>query len=505
MNEEPVLEVRGISKYFGPVAANEAVDFDLNYKEIHALLGENGAGKSTLMNIISGLYRSDAGEIRIQGRPIVIRTPDDAIQNGIDMVHQHFMLIPVFTVAENIVLGDEITRGIFLDMNRSRKRVRTLSEAFGLKVDPDALIEDLPMSVQQRIEILKALYREAKILILDEPTSVLTPQEIEDLFKVMRRLVVSGVSIVFITHKLKEAMDIADRITVMRRGKVIGTVAPAKTDQNRLATMMVGRQVILKVKKDPPQVGQDVLEVANLTVRDHRRTEVVRKLSFSVRSGEIFGIAGVQGNGQTELALALTGLLPIHSGTVKLEGKIFSSPDPRAMIEAGVAHIPEDRIKHGLILPYSIADNQVLCTYYKPPFARNFFRDQKKVTNNALRLIEQFDIRAQGPMAGVWTLSGGNQQKVIISREFSRKLKVLLANQPTRGLDVGSIEYIHNKIIEMRDHGVAVLLISAELDEIMALSDRIAVIYNGRIPVIYEAGTVTKEQLGLVMLWGDAP
>jgi simple sugar transport system ATP-binding protein len=502
MNEEPLLQARGISKYFEPVVANEAVDFDLNHKEIHALLGENGAGKSTLMNVISGLYRPDAGEIRIKDRPVVIQRPKDAIKNGISMVHQHFMLIPVFTAAENIVLGDEITRGIFLDMTQAKRRIQALSEAFGLKVDPNAVIEDLPLGVKQWVEILKGLYRKAKILILDEPTAVLTPQESEDLFKVMRRLADSGVSIVFITHKLKEVMAVSHRITVMRRGKVMGTVTPVKTDQNQLAAMMVGRKVILKVRKDPPEVGPEVLKVTDLSVRDPGRIKVVRRVSFTVKSGEILGIAGIQGNGQTELALALTGLLPIHSGRVELEDKLFPTPDPKAMLEAGVAHIPEDRRKHGLVLSYSIADNQVLCTYYKPPFAGNFLRNQREVKHNSLRLIKQFDIRAPGPAAAVRTLSGGNQQKVIISREFSRKVTFLLANQPTRGLDVGSIEYIHNKIVKMRDNGVAVLLISSELDEIMALSDRIAVMYKGQIPLIYEAERVTKAQLGLIMAGG---
>jgi simple sugar transport system ATP-binding protein len=502
MDEEPLLQARGICKYFGPVVANDTVDFNLNPNEIHALLGENGAGKSTLMNIISGLYRPDAGEIRIRGRPVVIRTPEEAIKNGIGMIHQHFMLIPIFTVAQNIVLGDEITRGIFLDMKQAKRRIRALSETYGLKVDPNALVEDLPLGLQQRVEILKGLYRKAKILILDEPTAVLTPQESEDFFNVMRRLAESGVSIVFITHKLKEVMAVAHRITVMRRGKVMGTVTPVRMDQNRLAEMMVGRKVILKVGKGPPNVGQTVLNVTDLTVKDHQKTKVVRRVSFAVKSGEILGIAGIQGNGQTELALALTGLLPIHSGNVELEGKIFSSPDPKAMIEAGMSHIPEDRLKHGLVLSYSIADNQVLCTYSKPPFAANFLRNQREVVHNSLRLMKQFDIRAPGPSAAAGTLSGGNQQKVIISREFSRQLRLLLANQPTRGLDVGSIEYIHTKLIKMRDNGVAVLLISTELDEIMALSDRIAVMCDGQIPMIYEADKVTRTQLGLIMAGG---
>ncbi len=500
-----VLEARGITKRFPGVLANDHVDLTLKEGEILALLGENGAGKTTLMNIIYGLYQPDEGEIYVFGQKAHIRSPHDAIRLGIGMVHQHFMLVPVFTVAENLILGAEVTRaGIVLDLRRAREAVRRLSEQYGLKVDPDAYIEELPVGVQQRVEILKALYRGARILILDEPTAVLTPQEVEELFHIMRQLKAQGVSIVFITHKLKEVLAIADRIMVMRQGRVVGETTPEQTSETELASMMVGREVVLRVEKPPARPGEVVLEVEDLYVEE-RGVPVVNGVSLKVRAGEILGIAGVQGNGQTELAEVLTGLRRPQRGVVRIAGETMPFERARALIERGLAHIPEDRQRHGLVLPFSVADNLVLCTYYKPPFANGWQRNPRAVQEFAERLIQQFDIRTPGPQVPVATLSGGNQQKVIVAREFSRPVRVLIANQPTRGLDVGSIEYIHKRIIELRDQGVAVLLISAELDEILSLSDRIAVMYEGRIVAEVDADKAERATLGLWMAGAEVP
>ena len=498
-NEVLALEARNVTKRFPGVLANDQVNFRLRKGEIHALLGENGAGKSTLMNVIYGLYRPDEGEIFVDGQPVTIADPNDAIARGIGMVHQHFMLVPVFTVAENIILGSEVTRGPSLDMRRARQQIRQLSAEFNLAVDTDAVIEDLPVGLQQRVEIVKALYREARILVLDEPTAVLTPQEAQDLFQVMHQLTERGVSIIFITHKLKEVLAVADSITVMRRGKVVGETTPAGIDEQGLAEMMVGRDVLLRVEKDEASPAGEILTVQGLTVRDERKIIAVNDISFSVRAGEVLGIAGVQGNGQRELAEALTGLRAAEAGTMLLEGENVHLNDPRFLIEHGMAHIPEDRQKHGLVLPYSIIDNLVLCTYYKAPFASGMRRNPRAMMENALRLIEEFDVRTPGPRTAAGTLSGGNQQKVIVARELSRPVRLLIANQPTRGLDVGSIEFIHRRIIEERDKGVAVLLISAELDEILALADRIAVIFHGRLVATMPAAEATREQLGLLM------
>jgi len=502
-----VLEAKGITKQFPGVLANDHVDFDLREGEVHALLGENGAGKSTLMNILYGLYKPDEGEIKVHGQPLVMSSPKEAILSGIGMVHQHFMLIPVFSVTENIMLGAETDHRVNktqaalarLDRKEVSQKVAALSDQYGFEIDPNAIIGNLPVGVQQRVEIVKALYRKASILILDEPTAVLTPQEAEDLFRIVRELTQRGVSIIFITHKLKEVLAVADRITVMRGGKVVGTAEPTTTTEQQLATLMVGREVILTVDKEKSNPKEEVLKVENLHVRDQRNLETVRNVSFNVRAGEILGIAGVQGNGQTELAEALTGLRAVQSGKVSLEGKDLTGKTPRKFTETGLAHIPEDRQKHGLVLSYTIADNMILCDYYRPPFSSRGILQQTAIDKNARELIKEYDVRTPSPYVAAGKLSGGNQQKVIVARELSRQVKLVIANQPTRGLDVGSIEYIHKEIIVMRDRGVAVLLVSAELDEIMALSDRIAVMYRGEIVTTVEAGTVTREQLGLWM------
>jgi len=499
MTNDLALQTKGITKRFPGVLANDRVDFDLRKGEIHALLGENGAGKTTLMNVIYGLYAPDEGEVFLAGKRVEIHDPNDAIAQGIGMVHQHFMLIPVFTVAENIMLGAETVRGLKLDRRGVEARVRELSHQYGLDVDPTAYVSDLPVGVQQRVEIIKALYRQADILILDEPTAVLTPQEANDLFNIMRELAERGASIVFITHKLKEVLAVADRITVMRAGQVVGTVTPQETDEAQLAAMMVGREVILKVEKEQASPGEDVLTVKELRAFDDRGVEAVRGISFSVRAGEVLGVAGVQGNGQTELVESLTGLRQAHSGTVTIMERDVTGEPPRPIIEAGVGHIPEDRQRHGLVLSYPINDNLVLCTYYLSPFAKHGILNHQAIDENGRRLVREFDVRTPSPYIPASKLSGGNQQKVIVARELSRPIKLLVASQPTRGLDVGSIEYIHKEIVRMRNAGCAVLLVSAELDEIMALSDRIAVMYKGQIVDTLPAAQVTKEQLGLLM------
>ncbi len=502
-----VLEAEGITKRFPGVLANDHVNFDLRKGEIHALLGENGAGKTTLMNILYGLYKSDSGEVHVDGKLLELRSPKDAIYHGIGMVHQHFMLIPVFSVTENIMLGAETDHRstpnenpiVKLDRKEVAAKVANLSRQYGLEVDPAATVGDLPVGVQQRVEIVKALYRQANILILDEPTAVLTPQEAEDLFRIMHELTEKGVSIIFITHKLKEVLAIADRITVMRSGSVVGTVTPKETNEAKLASMMVGREVILTVQKKPAQPAEEILKVEDLHVRDIRELEAVNGVSFSVHAGEVLGIAGVQGNGQTELAEALTGLRQIESGHFLLDGKDLTGKPPRPITETGLAHIPEDRQRHGLVLSYTVADNMVLCDYYQPRFSRGVVIQQNQVDANARKLIKEYDVRTPSPFVAASKLSGGNQQKVIVARELSRPVKLVIASQPTRGLDVGSIEYIHKEIIVMRDRGVAVLLISAELDEIMSLSDRIAVMYRGQIVATVNARETSREQLGLWM------
>lgn len=495
-----VLEARNIVKQFPGVLANDRVNFDLEQGEIHAMLGENGAGKTTLMNMLYGLLRPDQGNILVQGQPVQFNSPKDAIDAGIGMVHQHFMLVPVFTVTENIMLGAESVKAGFLDRTKVAGQVRQLSLQYGLDVDPDAIVGDLAVGVQQRVEIIKALYRQADILILDEPTAVLTPQEAEDLFSIMKKLNKQGVSIIFITHKLKEVMAVADRITVLRGGKVVGLNHTQETNEAELAALMVGREVLLQVEKGPAHPGEDILRVEDLQVLDDRKMEAVKGVSLYVRTGEILGVAGVQGNGQRELVEAITGLRSALGGRIWLGGQDKTSKSPRPLIEAGLAHIPEDRQRHGLVLSYPIADNLVLCTYYQKPFSNwTGWAQEEEISRNAEELVQQFDVRTPSVRTIASSLSGGNQQKVIVARELSRPVKLLVANQPTRGLDVGSIEYIHRKIIEMRDEGLGVLLVSAELDEIMALSDRIAVMYRGKIVAVVDADVANREQLGLLM------
>jgi ABC-type uncharacterized transport system ATPase subunit len=496
----PILELRGVTKAFPGVIANDHVDLALNQGEILALLGENGAGKTTLMNILYGLYTPDEGEIYLQGARIEIHSPNDAIHHGIGMVHQHFMLVPVFTVTENVMLGVESIRaGILLDREWAAHRISEISSRFGLEVDPSTKVQDLPVGVQQRVEIIKVLYREADILILDEPTAVLTPQEAEHLFRVIRSLVAQGKSVIFITHKLKEVFAIADRITVLRRGRVVGDTIPLETTEVELARMMVGREVVLEAEKTPAQPGKVVLDVQDLYVLDDRGARAVDDVSFQVRAGEVLGIAGVQGNGQTELVEALTGLRPISAGQVTILGRDTSHASPRAIIEAGTAHVPEDRQRDGLVLSFSVQDNLVMNTYYVPPFAKGVILQQDQIREAAQRQVELFDIRTPGVETPVSNLSGGNQQKVIVAREFSRPIDLLIASQPTRGLDVGSIEYIHQRIIEKRDQGCGVLLVSPELDEVISLSDRIGVMYEGRLLAVLPAEEATKERLGLLM------
>jgi len=496
----PILELRGISKNFPGVLANDHIDLTLNEGEILAILGENGAGKTTLMNILYGLYSPDAGEIFIRGSKVNIRNPRDAIRLGIGMVHQHFMLIPVFTVTENVMLGVESTKaGGILDRKAVSKQIHEISSRFGLQVDPEARVEDLSVGVQQRVEIIKVLYRQADILVFDEPTAVLTPQEAEEFFKVVHSLVKQGKSVIFISHKLKEVLEISDRITVLRNGKVVGTTTPAQSTEASLANMMVGREVILTVDKKPAKPGEVVLDVVSLQVMDDRHLMAVKDVSLQVRAGEILGIAGVQGNGQKELVEALTGLRSFDTGKVELLGEDISGASPRKIREAGSAHVPEDRQRDGLVLPFPIKDNLVLNTYYETPFTRGLNLNDGEIEKAAQKRVKEYDIRTPSIFLPAVTLSGGNQQKVIVAREFSRPIKLLIASQPTRGLDVGSIEYIHGQIVKKRDEGCAVLLVSPELDEIMSLSDRIAVMFDGRILAILPAGEATREGLGLLM------
>jgi simple sugar transport system ATP-binding protein len=497
--EELVLEMRGIRKEFPGVLANDDVDLDIRAGEVHALLGENGAGKSTLMNILYGLYRHDAGEILLHGKPVSFGSARDAIQAGIGMVHQHFMLIPVMTVAENIVLGMEPRDKIFLDERGAEARVRELSEQFGLVVDPAALVSAITVGQEQRVEILKALFRGADILILDEPTAVLTPQEAGELFGIVRSLKADGKSIIFISHKLNEVLEIADRITVLRRGRKIETVPREGATEASLARAMVGREVLLQVEKPPAQPGDVLLSVRDMQVVDDRGIPKVRGVSFDVRAGEIVGIAGVDGNGQTELIEAITGLRRIESGAIEVAGQSVDPRNARDMLDAGVGHIPEDRQRRGLVLEFTIAENIGLHDYAKPPDAKWGWLFPARMVELAGRLIKEFDVRGGGPQTRAGGLSGGNQQKVVVAREVARDPKVLIAAQPTRGLDVGAIEFLHRRLVTERDEGRAILLVSLELEEIFSLSDRILVIYEGEIAGEH-TGEVSEHEIGLEML-----
>jgi simple sugar transport system ATP-binding protein len=497
--EELVLEMRGIRKEFPGVIANDDVSLEVRRGEVHALLGENGAGKSTLMNILYGLYRPDAGEVRLNGKRVAFASARDAIRAGIGMVHQHFMLIPVMTVAENIVLGVEPTSGVLLDERGAERRVRELSEQFGLAVDPTALVSEITVGQEQRVEILKALYRGADLLILDEPTAVLTPQEANELFSIIRSLQADGKSIIFISHKLKEVLEIADRITVLRRGKTIETVPARGATEASLARAMVGRDVLLRVEKQPTEPGDVLLDVEDLWVSDDRGIEKVRGVSFQVRAGEIVGIAGVDGNGQTELIEALTGLRRAERGRIAVAGRDLRHAGARETLDAGLGHIPEDRQRRGLVLEFSIAENVALHDYAKPPESRWGWLFPRKMIERARRLIQEFDVRGGGPLTPAGALSGGNQQKLVAAREISRDPSALIAAQPTRGLDVGAIEYLHRRLVAERDEGRAILLVSLELDEIFSLSDRILVLYEGEI-VGEHTGEVSEEQIGLEML-----
>ena len=497
------LELRSITKRFGSLVANDHIDLTVEPGEIHCLLGENGAGKSTLMNVLYGLYQPDEGEILVDGEALKINGPRDAIAAGIGMVHQHFMLVPVFTVAENVILGDEVQLGAakgplsILDQRRARKQVKEVSERFGLPVNPDARIEDLPVGVQQRVEIVKALVRDAQTLILDEPTAVLTPQEIDDLFKVMDSLRKAGKSIVFITHKLKEVKAIADRITVIRRGKVVGSADPSMSE-SELASMMVGRSVQLVVEKGPAELGADSLVVDGLTVRDVHGNAAVDDVSFTVRGGEILGIAGVQGNGQSELAEAILGLVPSESGSVRLDDTELLGRSPRQVLDSGVGFIPEDRGHDGVVGEFTVAENLVLDLYNTADFGNRLSIDLGAVQRNAADRIAEFDIRPTDPKHLAGQLSGGNQQKLVVARELSRPLRLLVASQPTRGVDVGAMEFIHKRIVAERDLGRPVVVVSTELDEVLALADKVAVMYRGKIVDTVPPDT-PRERIGLLM------
>lgn len=501
--QAPALEMRGITKRYPGVVANDGIDLEIRPGEIHALLGENGAGKSTLMNVLFGLAKPDEGEILLDGVPVHLTGPSDAIARGISMVHQHFMLVPVLTVAENIVLGEEtMANALFLDRHEASRRIVELGKRFGFDLDPDAKVGSLSVGWQQRVEILKALYRDAKVLVLDEPTAVLTPQETQEIFAVLRRLAAEGHSIVFISHKLYEVLEIADRITVIRRGKVVGERIPSETDEEDLAELMVGREVSLVVDRGDSNPGEVALRVQGLTVDDDRGREVVHGLDLEVRTGEILGIAGVAGNGQDEFVQALVGLRKPSGGTVTLGDSEITGQGSRSISEAGVAYVPADRHRFGLVLSFPIADNLVLTSYHREPYSRGPLRNDAAIAETAAERIKSFDVRTPSAMARASTLSGGNQQKVVVAREFERDLTLLVLDQPTRGLDVGSIEFIHRQAIAKRDAGTAILLVSAELDEVLELSDRIAVMYRGKIVSIVDGRTADKNAVGLLMATG---
>lgn len=493
------VRLKGITKRFPGLVANDSIDFELKKGEIHALLGENGAGKSTLMNILFGLYQPDEGDIYVNGEKTVIEGAAKAIELGIGMVHQHFKLVQPFTVAENIVLGNEPKKGMTINYKLANEKVREISERYGLKVDPQVRIKDITVGMQQRVEILKTLYRGAEIVIFDEPTAVLTVQEIEELIEIIRNLAAEGKSIIIITHKLKEVMALADTVTVIRRGKVVSTVSTAKTDERKLAELMVGRDVSFKVEKSKKEPGKTVLSVDSLQMKGERGKQVLNGVSFNVRAGEIVGIAGVDGNGQSELIYAITGMRSVNGGSVKLNDNDITNKSPRKVSLAGVGHIPEDRHKHGLVLDFTLSENMILGSYFEPEFGRGIFIDYGAMDKLAAKLVDEFDVRSSGIHTHARALSGGNQQKAIIARELHKDPDLLIAVQPTRGLDIGAIEYVHKRLIEARNEGKAILLVSFELDELYALSDRIAVMYEGAIMGEVDAEHRDDQQLGLMM------
>jgi ABC-type uncharacterized transport system ATPase subunit len=495
------LELKGITKQFPGVLANDAISISADRGEVLGLLGENGAGKSTLMNILSGLYRPDAGEILIDGSPRTFTDPRQAIEAGIGMVHQHFQLVPVFDVVEAVALGAESVSGFLgtFDRKTARQRVAELSERYNLNVNPDAKIEDLPVGVRQRVEILKALYRQSDILVLDEPSAVLTPFETEELFGIIRGLAKAGTTVIFITHKLNEVLEVADKITVLRRGRVAGTVDPTTATREQLANLMVGRDVELKVPKGPSHPGDVVLQLRNLHVRDDRGHMAVRDVNLEIRAGEIVALAGVQGNGQTELVEAIVGLRAVDSGEINLDAHSIKAVSPRHISNEGVAHIPEDRNRDGLIAYMTVAENFILDSYHRPPYSKGIRLDHKAINAAAEQAVKDYDVRTPGIDTYAGSLSGGNQQKVVVAREFSRPLKLVIAAQPTRGLDVGSIEYIHKRIVEQRDQGAAILIVSTELEEVLAVGDRVAVMQGGQLVGIVEGETATYENVGMLM------
>jgi len=498
-----LLEMRGITKRYPGVVANDAISLEIRAGEIHGLLGENGAGKTTLMNVLYGLAAPDEGEILMEGLPIKIASPHDAIERGISMVHQHFMLVPVLSVADNILLGDEPMKNlVFVDRSVASARIRELGASFGWEIDPERPVGQLSVGWQQRVEILKAIYRNAKVLVLDEPTAVLTPQETREIFGVLRRLKAEGYAIVFISHKLYEVLEIADTITVIRRGKVVGSREPAATNEDDLAELMVGREVELTVDRGESHPAGRMLEVEGISVNDDRGREVVHDVSFEVHAGEIFGIAGVAGNGQDELVGAVTGLRRAHRGTIRLGGDDVTRADPRRLHKMGVGFVPGDRQRFGLVLSFPLADNLVLNDYYHAPYARGLVRDDDAILRAAEASIAKYDVRTPSATVPSQTLSGGNQQKLIVAREFEGDVRLLVLDQPTRGLDVGSIEFIHRQAVARRDTGVAILLISAELDEVLELSDRIGVMYRGRIVEVLDGRSASREEVGLLMATG---
>ena len=495
------LELRDITKQFPGVLANDRISIAADRGKVLGLLGENGAGKTTLMNILSGLYRPDSGEILIDGEPRVFHDPAEAISAGIGMVHQHFMLVPVFDVVESVALGSEPVKGVVRTFDRAtaRKRVVELSTQYNLDVNPDAKIEDLPVGVRQRVEILKALYRKSDILVLDEPSAVLTPGETEELFGIIRGLAAGGTTVIFITHKLNEVLEVADTIAVLRRGRVAGTVLPHETNREELANLMVGRDVELTVARPQAHPGEVVLELKDVFIRNDRDEMSVKGATLEVRAGEIVAVAGVQGNGQTELVEAITGLRHLDSGHIKIGGALVDEAKPRKVADLGVAHIPEDRTRDGLVKSMTVAENYILDSYHREPYSSGGRLDRDAIAREAAKGVQEFDIRTPSIETSVGSLSGGNQQKVIVAREFSRPVKLVVAAQPTRGLDVGSIEYIHRRIIEQRDAGAAILIVSTELDEVLALGDRVAVMFSGQIVGVLSSEQATKEAVGMLM------